>query len=431
MPEYTYPGRRIAYDEDGTLGFLLHSERLTPELKGTLIELPQGALQGLNADVAGGLYIQGRRFVGSGASFQIIPGTSWGEATYDGQRNYLVLFFPDAMRLRGWYSNLAIMWQNHQTTSGSSSGTTMAYPEFDLEVSHDTTNGQDGEWHVLDYREANQFNPLPSSAPSTLTWPVAWHREDGSWYSEVPENYSSTTNTPRELLRVNSELEEYRDGRESGRGWFPLYGGNARNVRAVRISVSATGPRSSIAYALLQLHLYGEPDVNAGLTRLAVVDPLTDEELITGPTWGDVDFKTGGETSFGIKNLSPTETAEGVVVGVGDSYPPGMPTQVWYYDPLISSGSMAKMYYINQLAEFLEVSLDGLTWAPSVALGDLAPEQTVEIFARLLPPIGWTLPPPYFANAMDRLQDPIPTYVDPGIIGLRFARFTSETEGWS
>ncbi len=158
--------------------------------------------------------------------------------------------------------------------------------------------------------------------------------------------------------------------------------------------------------------------MNAGLTRLAVVDLVTGDELTENPSWGNVDFNTGGTISVGIKNLSPTETAESVDVSIGDSYPNGTPAYASV--DLNENGVPDDQWgvFLNPLDSFLELSLDEVTWTPTLALGDLAPEETVEVFARLLPPINAPLPPPY-------INPP-----DPAAIGLRFARFTFETEGW-
>lgn len=375
---YGFPGRRIAYDTDGTLGFLLLSEPLRPAEKGTLRAVAPMGLSGLNGDLAGGLYIAGRQYINQGGGvITIIPG-DWGEATYPGARNFIVLFFPDPIRLRGWFSAVAHLWQSPQGPSS------FVYPEVELEVSHDSTNGQDGEWHSLDYKDADQYYPYGEDKHEG---DVAWRFADGSWWqdqSPVPEI--------EEFQRANAFRDEFQDGRETGRGWFPIYSGHARNVRTVRLSMSATGPLPSLYAALLLLHLYGEPDTNAGETRLAVVDPVTEVEMIEDPSWGDVDYATESVISVGIKNLSPVATAESVEVRLSLAYPDGNPEYTGVHD------------FVAPLAGSLQLSLDEMSWTETISLGDLAPEQTVPIFARKLPATG--------------------------ALGLRFAKITAETVGW-
>lgn len=423
MVEYTYPGRRIPYDVDGTRVFLLNSERYSID-KNTLVQLPPMAIAGMNADIAGGLFVNGRSWTYYPEPLPVVVPGVWGEATYNLARNSVILFFAEPKWLRGWYANLAIAWQSTPVNINDRPSYSFTYPEFELEVSHDTTNGQDGTWYSMDYRDANQFFPSNNGQLQTRT---TWYDNTGAWVGEWPIQNNGTS-TRDKFTRANPDLDEFQDGRLTGRGWTPLYGGNTRNVRAVRLSTSASGPNSSLGFALIQLHLYGEPDVNAGLQRLAVVDVETEEETTEHPHWGFVDYREGASISIGVKNMDPTQTAQGVNVTIGESFPSGLPWTVYSSDR--DNPDPVVAYYIDPIEPFLEVSLDEVTWAKTVELGDLDPGQTVEVFARLLPPIGWTLPPPLYIDYLTGFQDPVPIYVSTGVIGLRGARFIIETDGW-
>lgn len=420
---YTFPARRIGYDLDGSQVFLVASERFDPDNKGTLTQIPQAAVEGMNGDYSSGLAIEGRRYVvvPDGTTFghvEIDPGF-WGEATYANQNNYVVIFFAEPMRLRAWYSQVSQLWQETHMNPNQIRDSEYHYPAATLEVSPDSTNGQDGTWHELDYREANLLTIALDRNGNSDSLTTSVKMMDGRWIGDVVYPETDDVYDPRDAY-VNLTREEFTDGRLNDRGWFPLYSGWARGVTAVRLAVPAYGGRyGSIRGARILLHLYGEPDVGAGV-RLAIVDPRTDVELKMDPSWGNVDLDSTNVITVGVKNMSPTLTATGVVVSIASSWPDGAPTTIMgdTNDNGIPDTYLPWLW--SPLEGLLHVSTDETTWAESVAIGDLAPGETVQIFARQLPsdPAHAELPP--FA-----IQAP-----DPRIIGLRFARILAETEGW-
>jgi hypothetical protein len=310
-------------------------------------------------------------------------------------------------------------WQETHETNQARDGRTV-YPGYALEVSVDTTNGLDGTWKEVAYQDPDQL-----VVQTTQQRDVTSQRDaiTGVWVEDTTY-YSGVRGVPIQ----NPEREEFIDGRTTGKGWMPLYGGYVRNVKAVRISAPSTGSYGSLYRAMALLHLYGEPDVNAGETRLALVDPVTEDELLLDPSWGDVDYRVGGQISFAVKNLSTTQTAEGVLVGITGAYPDGELRIVYQHDPDTSDPPIP--YFLNPLDPYLELSTDEVTWTPSLDLGDLAPEETVTVFARLLPPVGEVLPPPLYIEYTYGFLDPVPVYVDPGYVGFRHARIDVTTEGW-
>lgn len=419
---YTFPARRIGYDVDGTRVFLVASERLDPDNKGTLHQIPPSAIEGMNGDYSSALLIKGRQYVNRYDAatdtewVEIFPGF-WGEATYAGQNNYVVLFFAEPMRLRAWYSRFSQTWQEDHLNPKKSRASNTDYPLVTLEASPDTTNGQDGKWYQLDYRDANLVTTLITNQNPSLTSAVK--TMDGEWIEDTDAYAAYYSTYSPQLLYYNPYREQFLDGRLNEQGWFPLYGGFTRNVVAVRLAISATPkPYPSLNHALLMFHLYGEPDIGAGEVRLAVVDPNTDVELKMDPSWGNVDVGATTVISVGIKNMATTLTATAVTASIASSWPDGSPSEIQLDTDNSGFPDATAAWFVSPLEGYIHLSLDGLTWAKTISLGDLAPLQTVRIYARQMPVTSMELPP----NAMYAPKV--------GVIGTRFVRIQAVTEGW-
>lgn len=125
-------------------------------------------------------------------------------------------------------------------------------------------------------------------------------------------------------------------------------------VRAIRVRAPASGFYGLILQAI---HLYG--DILESDLRLAVWDPVADEQLAPAALdWGDDPRNSQETATFRIKNLDTASTAQTVGVSI---------------TALTDTGYAAAH----------QLSLDDVTYASTVDVGDLAPEAiSAEIYVR-------------------------------------------------
>lgn len=326
----TPPGPRIAYDTDGTIGFVSGNSGA----RGATQVHPR-FLESLNAD---------------SSKFGKVSTSYWGETTA-GVNNqnapvgaWFAMRFPVVMRIR------AITFHGHW---GPETAQEAAYIlNATIETSQDSTNGQDGTWSTLRaYTGAEgdlDVNPSGRSVdrPTDQTSMYGW--------TSVPGTDQSSTFSV-ELWSIAYENFRKQNGVTGSLGWREVAGAPTRQVRWVRIRVAGLGPQiisgfgTTASAAMLKLHLYGEPDTTADERRLQFVDDLGGQKLFFD--WGDVTPGQEMTQEFRIKNLSTVETASGVSVGILPSNPDVPPNP----------------------HSWLRMSLDGVAWDSVVVLPDLAP----------------------------------------------------------
>lgn len=155
---------------------------------------------------------------------------------------------------------------------------------------------------------------------------------DGTWTTQVaPATYVRDV---RPQYRIASNLTPM------------LSGSDSQEVRGIRISFTAN---QSLNFR--GLHIYGEVSSSATSDRLSFREVGSDVEV--GPThfdWGNVPRASSADKTFRVKNLSSTKTAQSVEV-YPEALTPGVPS----------------------VASMLLLSLDGVSFTPSVSLGDLSP----------------------------------------------------------
>lgn len=259
------PAPRIAYDLDGTLGFLPNTveefnrwdsdaaDRSPNPAFGHVLQLTPEQMSQLNAEAPDYLGVNGS--------------TVWAfdSGVPDNRMHYIALVFPQPMHIQGSFFGNYGVWG--WTLNGYS-----ASVDLDLETSWDSTNGTDGTWM-----------PLASKPGGTDSGPF---------------QIGSSTST-----------EVYTDGRLDGYGWEPHYGGRVRDVRAVRLRFTNPPTRWLTSMHAL-LHLYGEPEAVKGLQFSEV---LADPEYLA---WGDVDHEAVETKELHVTNTTVDRLAENVIVSL-------------------------------------------------------------------------------------------------------------------
>lgn len=139
-----------------------------------------------------------------------------------------------------------------------------------------------------------------------------------------------------------------------------LSGSDSQEVRGIRVSflLNQTG-------GFRGLHIYGDVSSSATDDRLSFREASSDVEV--GPThfdWGNVPRASSADKTFRVKNLSTDQTAQSVEV-FPEALTPGIPS----------------------VAGMLMLSLDGVTFTPSVNLGDLSPGEVSPVITtrRVIP----------------------------------------------
>lgn len=247
------PGPRIAYDDDGTVGYISG----TNEGPG-MFQLHPLFLRAMNADSPrmGATQTQSLR---AGTSVTSIS------ATLDFPPSHrVVLRFPEPMRIRalaaaGWWG----LW------GSGGGGNLLTEFNFLIETSDDSTNGVDGTWSVLhNVADNSMFTSSTESSES---------RADETYGYGMA--ISGTTGTSTAVYpRVNPNYRRQSEG-PGETGWYAVTGSATRQVRWLRLTPyniasgwnvsSQTMPTMGAWY---KLHLYGEPDTAASDNRLVFTD---------------------------------------------------------------------------------------------------------------------------------------------------------------
>lgn len=347
MPYPTPPGKRIAYDLNGTLGFISRTagSDLTP------FQLAPAALSALNADsnppllipckVVNAYYLNpdpvsdvykddtvGYWFLSGG---DIIK-------TKDQIPNWLMLLFPEPMDIQGvWVHSLLT---DIEVGSIYTNLYAMDLP-FVVQTSQDTTNGADGTWDTI-FTSLTSMSPWVRNLPSYGSPPIPMP-------SPVLPDGSSGILTVDDGVVVSDYFR--REGASEQYGWVPVFGAAASNVLAMRLRFEQVPLHYQTARVFLGLHLYGEPSSGATTKRLVFVSETgADIDF----DWGDVELGSSEVTSFRVKNLSPTQTASAIELSVAASNRSGTPA------PHL----------------MLTLSDDGVTWSNILTLSELAPESS-------------------------------------------------------
>lgn len=155
---------------------------------------------------------------------------------------------------------------------------------------------------------------------------------DGAWTAQVAN--ASYLRDVRPQYRIASQITPLISGSES------------LAVRGIRFTFG-----SNVSIGFRAVHVYGDLAASATTDRLSFYQVAAGAEV--GPThfdWGNVPRASSANKTFRIKNLSTTKTAQGVEV-FPEGLTPGVPS----------------------VPGMLLLSTDGVTFTPSVSLGNLAP----------------------------------------------------------
>jgi len=350
----TPPGERIAYDLDGTKGFI--SRNWPPALAGQIFEMAPLALTGLNSEKSSGLWISGS---GGGAEeaadyWEMAGNSSTGVLSVTPQ--FIALIFPTPTRLRG------VLAGHVFTRSGSSFGSrylTYGQALVAIQTSVDTTNGQDGTWNTV-YSTAG---PPRTTTPDSLPGYEQAVAPDGTVVDpRASFNDSATAIQIGPYFRRNADVDGY--------GWKAVDTANTRNLRGVRMLFdsyptewsSDNRDGANQVGILAYLHLYGEPDTLADEDRLEFV--TDDGSASMDFSWGDVHTGEEQVKTFRIRNLSDQEAS---VVELSFAPPSPEPT------PSPHTG--------------LEFSLNGTIYSSSLSLSSIpAGSDSDTIYVRLQVP---------------------------------------------
>ncbi len=286
-------------------------------------------------------------------------------------KNFVAVMFPHLMDIKGWFCSAwsrsaytpIIVTYSHESPN---------YVEF--QVSNDTTNGQDGTWTTVAYKDEYDYaipwrQANPNVAPITTS-----------------PYWLGNTGTYAEHVTIGNAM--FEGNGPDGSGWSEISG--ADGVRAVRLFFPRRSLRTDealneaagfFAWMVLVLHLYGEPSASSD-DRLSIMNSAGTD--VANLAYGDIDHLDSVVRTVKVKNLSDND-ADDVRLTVS-------PHEVPHYFP--------RTHYAVRL------SLDGETWLPSVRLGDIPSGGLSQgVFVRV---------------------DPVP-----GMVGLRFARLHAFAGGWS
>lgn len=379
MPDFTE--RRIAYHSDGTMVFVHRSA----DNGNDVLELEETAKAALNSELDAGVYF---------------TSDVWSWIPTSPVPDWLVFFFPLPMNLKGIYNGL---WHHisGQMNNGSAfpAGTPtpgtfelnpMGYPAL-FEYSEDSTNGYDGTWQSLGVL-----------LPSSNSWP-----DDGrdGWLDEFYQrignrsfsaNLVPTMKQPRTYYWAVQGLVS-----RLSTSLFPEYGSvvqdyfpdnvrtlshdydpvaregvhpiNARRVRALRVSLTATGIpstwlRQNNDGMMAFIGLFGEPE-QVDDDRIELRN--RDNDSVLDPTafaWGDLVPSDSEDRAFRVKNSSGKRTAYRIRVTAIDT--------------------VVSVFPASQLLLFSKD--EGMTWEPEVEIGSLGPGAVSRtILVRIISQENW------------------------------------------
>lgn len=343
------PGPRIAYDIDGTVGFVKPYVKTSypQDLKSSVlpVEIPSTVMKALNSDRT------------SGAVFSSAWNISYGPFTYDPA--YFYLIFPSPIHLQGVFI---------ANTSAGVLGNTAFRGRYStlVSTSSDTTSGVDGTW-VDVMRTTGPPDYIVGSPSSQINrWPPGYTQSldvltgAESYVAVQSEEYNS---------RIETYYRQDSSTSPDGYGWTPLAGAGTRDVRALRILIDGLTPEGSPQGAgLYHLHVYGEPEVS-NTNRLSFTSP-TGEAMdfnLDDVVQGDVIMR-----SFKVRNNSLTKTATGIELVAIEASPASTPS----------------------LAGAMQFSANGTVWSSTLTVASLAPgESSSTLYLRVTVPTTGVLGP--------------------------------------
>lgn len=338
----TPPAPRLAYEADGSVVLISRTSGVekTPL---DLTDTDPRAVASLNSTQSVGIAI--------GSTLWTMPAG----ATYVA-KNWIAVMFPRRTDVKAWF--FSSLMNGTSDFNDHTPGVTEQSVTVELQISPDTTNGQDGTWttvtgkiptdYRLPYRHGN-VNVTP-----VLTAPYAIGNPSYPGFPLGPQQ-------PLEWLTGFDLM--YRDQGPTGPGWASVSG--ADNVRGVRLYFPhRDNVPGGFGFLSMIFHLYGQPS-SVSENRLTLTNAAG-----TGPapiTRGFIDPSTPYfEIPIRVKNLSATETA-------------------WDVRMTASSGvplSYAKHFNVRY-------SLDHVDWLSLLRVGDIPPlGLSPEVYLRIQPLAG-------------------------------------------
>ena len=330
------PATRLPYDADGTRVLV---SRSAAEISYP-VQIPLNAISAMNADIGGGLLLDGE--------------TDWSFGTSRTDfytRPFIALMFPWPTTIKGWSLSALSSWIP-PTSLGFPQDGRMANLTVRLQASTDSTNGIDGTWTTVGTKDEGDRH-LPYIIENLNFEGVEVPGVDVDGNVTIGGNWSDSNSLAAYRFGAYHTFQMQYDDGPIGWGIEDL---DLSGLVALRLYFPER-PRyidtwqgnsgimdSWLGSALINLHLYGYPTApDDGLTLRNVADTgLAD-------FWfGDVDHNVPVVQSFRVKNLSSAD-AQQVVVSIqpDDSH-------------------------LQTSPESLALSIDGETWAPKISLGDIS-----------------------------------------------------------
>ena len=335
------PGPRIAYDLDGTVGFIRQTASSTGR---NVLSLTPVGLTALNSDVSSGMLVRSEDWGGM---------SEWTDAA----PAQLALLFPKKLRLRGAMFGMVAFGSTGSRSEGDGS------PLLRLMGSQDTTNGLDGTWTTIITERAGMERYRVTEISSGYK-PKGF--VDGvvgtTGVSQTPSYFFGIRNL------MTGERARYSDA-VSGYGWIGTAGAATRDLSGVRLELFGNAAGSSpVGSYLMNLHLYGEPDTSADEDRIEFIST----------SGGDPDFSYGDiypgqiiTKTFKVRNRSSVRTASGIELYAVESSP------------------SALQLGTPSLASALAFSTNGTSWSSTLTVSSLGPgADSATLYMRLTVPSG-------------------------------------------
>lgn len=175
----------------------------------------------------------------------------------------------------------------------------------------------------------SQFNPQEMYASTDTTDGM-----DGTWTQILNPFVDTDTNV------VSTHQIRNRDS---------INNLSQTGLRGIRLRYLRTNGSNSPSFLIYVFHFYGSIPAGANDERIEFWDPSSDQQMPHAHfDFGDMPRGSQSQKQFRIKNLSATQTANGIDLTIED---------------LESSG----------LTSGLELSTDGSNWLSSINIGNLAP----------------------------------------------------------
>lgn len=351
------PGARIAYDIDGTVGFL-------SQTAGPLFGVPQlsqPALAALNSDNLPLLEVSGAH---TNSIYSPDLRGEWrmsASTSSPEQRNFIALLFPQPMRIRGLFAFSSMAAYD----GGSGDPNDPAYLPNHIQTSTDTTNGLDGTWTTV------FSDTAPMSRGFVHNYDYWAATEDPTVLPQLGVSYFGPDDANRTMFPYLAGRWKNGDTDSLGEGWVALGSAYCRNVKAVRLYFDSWPPpenfttevqNSWLHTSVHKLHLYGEPDTNAHEHRLEFIDVDGNPKLFN---WGDVSNGDVLIQTFKLRNVSPSMDADVVELSA-----------------VASNGTTTPAPHAG-----IEFSLSGNTWSSGLSISKVAAGQdSAVLYLRLTVP---------------------------------------------